>query len=133
MVRRILRLQRLLLRHQCLELGFALIYHSGVGRGFRVLQVVRLLGDHRLQEGHILLLPIQRLRRRVKLGCQCLQRVRVGLFLVRSLPKYFCWKAASLASCWSRFFFESASCCFRKSVVPSADCFARTQILADEE
>ena len=32
------------------------------------------------------------------------------------------WKAASLASCSSRFLFASANCCFRKSVVPSADC-----------
>ena len=35
---------------------------------------------------------------------------------------YWRWNAASLASCSSRFLFESASCCFRKSVVPSADC-----------
>ena len=80
-VRRILRLQRLLLCDQCLELDLALI-HCGCSRGLGGLQIARLLGNHRREKSYLLLQAIQRLSDGVKLGCQRLERVRVRLFLV---------------------------------------------------
>ena len=70
MVRCVQRLQRLPLRDQGLELGLALIDYRGYGQRLGALLIVRLLGNHRLQKGHILLLPVQRLRHCVKLSRQ---------------------------------------------------------------
>ncbi len=67
---------------ESLELGLALIHGSAGGRGLGILQIVCLLGNHRLEKGHILLLAVQRLRHGVKLSCECLKRVRVGLLLL---------------------------------------------------
>src|SRR5208337_4097736 len=75
------RLQRLFLCNQSPELSLALI-HCGCCRRLRALKIARLLGNHSLEESHILLLAIQRLSNSVKLGCKRLERVRVGLLLV---------------------------------------------------
>ena len=123
MVGRVLRLQRLLLLDQSPELVFCahpLKRPPATARYFanRAFAARPSPGEKSHPAG-----AAQRLGRGVKLGCECLKRVRIRPLLGREAcrntfaRRLRVWRPDRQV--WP---LQSASRCFRKSVVPSADC-----------
>ena len=94
---------------------------------------MRLLRDHRLEKGHILLYAAQRLGHGVKLGCERLKRVQIGRFLFGEHAEILL-----LESCELGILIVKLGLCVGELLLQEVSrtfggLLARIQILADEE
>ena len=118
----VLRLQRLLLRRESLELRPAFIDRNS-GSRIGTLHILRLLSNHGFEKGLILLKVIHGLRNCVKLGRECLKRVIVCPLLLRKPANIFTFEVCELRILLVEFCLGVFELLLQETTnVPSADC-----------
>ena len=101
--------------------------------GSVLCEILRLLRDHRLEKGHILLHAAQRLRRGVKLGCERLKRVHIARFLLGEPAEILLLESCELGILIVKLRLCVGELLLQKVSRALGGLLARIQILADKE